>query len=384
MQRGYYVLTSRDISYSQQIKILKVLLFLAPSDRRFAYKRLFSLWDKNMTDEIAECWKQFHDNDCANLITRLLPLEFIRENIESLSLPRNYYTLCRRLGNEPWFKPRKELFPDDITVRYYLEAMAYTQYPISNAEAREILFMMVSVAMHSILLNESADGMDEREWLFRLDDRIQHNMSEWFDIRNCSFMNMYCLGIILSLLCKMGCYEAVEEFTRWNNSLADHYARLKTLMPYYSYYSPGAYFINVLSVAWYLFPKDLSYMLDYSSYICGTRLNKNWDILLHVVPRKLIKKLPVTLENSLRKLSNDDFDVERLRENMALDSNSIIAYNNTEFYVCKEEARRVILANPALLFPSDCENLIHGLEDDPFSPESPTTQNDIPDFLGVP
>ena len=43
-------------SYSQQVKIVKVFLFQSFSDRRFAYSKLYGLWDESFVDVVKKAW----------------------------------------------------------------------------------------------------------------------------------------------------------------------------------------------------------------------------------------------------------------------------------------------------------------------------------------
>lgn len=337
-------------SYSQQIQILKILLDQAPSDRRFAYKQLFLCWDDQMKDDVVESWKRFHDDECARLITHFFPTAFIKDNLRELSVPRNYYTLCRRLGRESWFKPKRVLFPEDITVRYYLEAMAYTKYPISSAEAREILFRLVSVVIHSILINKEKEGIHGD--VNYIPSITETTMAYYFDIRNCDFSQLPNMSRIFVCLCRMGLFGVVEDFIRWNYDLVEHYTMLKTIISPNKYLYGGACIIDILSVAWYLFPKDLAYMLDYESYEESTWLNSNWDVLLCPVPRKN-KEESFRLEDKLRILSDDDFDWIPVRYRP--DTNcAFMEFNDSEqHYTSEEEQIRIANANPTLCFCED-------------------------------
>ena len=87
-------------SYSQQVKIVRTFLFKSMGDRRFAYRKLYGLWDESFVDVVKQAWNEFHDEECGLLITRFFPKEFLIENLDALSTPYNYYFLCKRLGEE--------------------------------------------------------------------------------------------------------------------------------------------------------------------------------------------------------------------------------------------------------------------------------------------
>ena len=72
-------------SYFQQVKIVKTFLFQSLRDRRFAYRKLYGLWDKSFLDVVKQAWNEFHDEECGWLITRFFPKEFLAENLYTLS-----------------------------------------------------------------------------------------------------------------------------------------------------------------------------------------------------------------------------------------------------------------------------------------------------------
>ena len=263
-------------SYSQQVKIVKAFLFQSLGDRRFAYRKLYGLWDESFIDVVKQAWNEFHDEECGWLITRFFPKEFLVENLDALSTPYNYYFLCKRLGSEEWFVPVKDKFKPNITIVQYLEAVSMTKHPISEAEAIELLYRMVSVAIYAHLANNE---QMESKWGEIKVDETEHDMtmSYWFRFPEFLIYKNDNFKEVMVYLCLMGLQDVVKDFCAWCDSVKTKFSDIVgPLIPS----NPDVTGRTFLSVIIDSFPEEFRYMLDYKTFQTKTWLNRRWRIML--------------------------------------------------------------------------------------------------------
>lgn len=92
-----------------QKQILFAFLQSGKSDRKWAYGKLYAVWDDCFIPVLNELWEQYHEETLSWLIIRYFPIEFLKNNFESLNEGRNYFLLCSRLFDTPDFTVDKTL-----------------------------------------------------------------------------------------------------------------------------------------------------------------------------------------------------------------------------------------------------------------------------------
>lgn len=270
-------------SYSQQVKIVKAFLLQSMGDRRFAYRKLYSLWDDSFVDVVKQAWNEFHDEECGWLITRFFPKDFLAENLENLSTPYNYYFLCKRLGQEEWFVPAKDKFKPNITIVRYLEAISMTKHPIAEDEANELLYRMVSVLIYAHLANNE---QMESKWGEIKVDETGHDMtmSYWFRCPDFLIYKNNNVKEVLVYLCLMGLQNVVKNFCTWcDGAIAKFSDIVWPLIPSNPNVTGESFLLAIIES----FPPKYRYMLDYDAFQVKTWLNRRWRVMLQ--PQKRTK-----------------------------------------------------------------------------------------------
>lgn len=263
-------------SYSQQVKIVKAFLFLSLGDRRFAYRKLYSLWDESFTDVVKQAWNEYHDEECGWLMTRFFPKEFLAENLEALSTPYNYFFLCKRLGQEEWFVPVKDKFKPNISIAQYLEAVSMTRHPIAEEEANELLYRMVSVAIYGHLANN--EQMESKWGEVKVDvNGHDMTMSYWFRCPEFLIYKNDNFKEVLVYLCLMGLQNTVKDFCAWCDSIRIKYSDVVGPLAPSNPNVTGESFLSAIIES---FPEEYRYMLDYETYQYKTWLNRRWRVML--------------------------------------------------------------------------------------------------------
>ena len=91
------------LDWRYQKQILFAFLQSGMSDRKWAYKKLYALWDDCFIPQIKDLWELYHEIEVSWLIIRFFPVDYLKQNFDSLSSGRNYYFLFCRLFDGPDF-----------------------------------------------------------------------------------------------------------------------------------------------------------------------------------------------------------------------------------------------------------------------------------------
>lgn len=97
------------LDWKYQKQIIFAFLQSGKIDREWAYSKLYVVWDDCFIPVLKELWERYHEETLSWLIIRYFPIEFLKNNFESLNVGRNYYLLCSRLFDTPDFAVDKTL-----------------------------------------------------------------------------------------------------------------------------------------------------------------------------------------------------------------------------------------------------------------------------------
>lgn len=127
------------LDWSVQKRIVAAFLASGKTDREWAYTKLLKYWDDSFAPVVESLWNQYHEPKCSWPIIRHFPEDYVLKNMNLLSAEKNYYFICRRLGNNPNFSIDKtKLSPLD-----YLSILYSTGRDIDKKEALNILYELI-------------------------------------------------------------------------------------------------------------------------------------------------------------------------------------------------------------------------------------------------
>ena len=128
------------LDWKDQKKIILAFLDSCPSDREWAYGKLYALWDESFEAKVREVWETYHEPRCAWSIIRFFPIAYIKDHLDMFTGPRDYYFICLRMVEES-----QDFVPDrsKLTSYDYLSILYNQGGKISSEEAEEILFLIV-------------------------------------------------------------------------------------------------------------------------------------------------------------------------------------------------------------------------------------------------
>lgn len=127
------------LDWRYQKQILFAFLQSGMSDRKWAYKKLYALWDDCFIPQVKELWEMYHEMEASWLIIRFFPIDYLKQNFDSLSTGRNYYFLYSRLHNDPDFVLDKtRLNETDL-----LGAMYQSGEIITDDDVRDLFYLLI-------------------------------------------------------------------------------------------------------------------------------------------------------------------------------------------------------------------------------------------------
>lgn len=127
------------LDWRYQKQILFAFLQSGKSDRKWAYSKLYVVWDDCFIPVLNELWEQYHEETLSWLIIRYFPIEFLKNNFESLNVGRNYYLLCSRLFDTPDFFVDKTL----LNECELLKIKRLMGESVSLEDAKDLFFYIV-------------------------------------------------------------------------------------------------------------------------------------------------------------------------------------------------------------------------------------------------
>ena len=242
-------------SYVQQSKIIKKFLFFNYCDRKFVYEKLQNMCiDNDILDLVEKAWDEFHDEECKDIIISSFPKEYILKNMDAIATPYNYYNICKRVGSEKEFIPDKRKFRKHIAIVHYVEAISMTHYPLSEIEARELLYHMVRVSIEVMNRSDSA--------------------SEKYKFPTFLFYENEYFKEVLVYLCLMGLESTVHAFCYWCEVIRD---KCKD----YEEEKGDVFEADFITIVKLNFPEQYRYMLNDKSYEGMEWINYNGKIMMN-------------------------------------------------------------------------------------------------------
>lgn len=186
------------LDWKDQKKILMEFLDGCMSDRKWAYNKLTSYWDKSFEQKVKEHWEKLHEPQCSKCVIRFFPLSYVKENIHSFTGPKDNYNLCLRFAEDPEY----EIDRTKLSAIDYLSVVYHTERRISEEQALDALFEII----HDVCENG----------LVYWDLDLYEYYGEMISPSNIKRINRG-----KSYLFRMGHHQATVFFDKWANKVQD-------------------------------------------------------------------------------------------------------------------------------------------------------------------
>lgn len=141
------------LDWKDQKKILPAFLCSCKTDREWASRQMFTLWDDSFIPIVKEIWEAYHETPLSWVVIRYLPIDYIKENMDALSAGRNYFFICQRLIDDSDFCADKErMYESD-----YLSWLIQKEHDIAPVMVRELFYTQ----MRKICLGDYKVGIGD-------------------------------------------------------------------------------------------------------------------------------------------------------------------------------------------------------------------------------
>ena len=91
------------LDWEYQKQILFAFLQSGATDRDWAYRKLYSIWDDCFIPTLQELWEKYHEKPLSWIVIRFFSTDYIKEHLEELSEGRNYFFIYERLAEDKDF-----------------------------------------------------------------------------------------------------------------------------------------------------------------------------------------------------------------------------------------------------------------------------------------
>lgn len=213
------------LDWRYQKQILIAFLQSGMSDRKWAYKKLYALWDDCFIPQIKDLWESFHEIEVSWLIIRFFPVDYLKQNFDSLSTGRNYYFLYCRLHNDPDFVLDKARLNEVDLLSVKIESGEI----ITDDDIRDMFYLFIYKLCKGI-------------YKFRV-YKMLYESRPLLSIFRSSLVNSM-NNIILQNLTK---YELYEEFQKWMQSVTDGFQKDCYNLDDMNYYEDREKVIEIMS-----------------------------------------------------------------------------------------------------------------------------------------
>lgn len=194
------------LSFTDQMKIIRLFLKGVKADREWSYRKLWNWWDDALIPDLEQAWLDYGDMKCIQTAALRLPEIFIKEHQEAMG-KLDYKSVCNRLAHDKSFViDRNRLRPLD-----YCYVIAHTRRHISDEEADQLLFGYIKNVLE-YGHNEPIEYKTRFEPTIRdrIDDKLKYVPS---------LMYNRSIGYIIWALGQTGNASTLIKFHRWNKML---------------------------------------------------------------------------------------------------------------------------------------------------------------------
>lgn len=91
------------LDWECQKRIIFAFLQSGATDRDWAYRKLYSIWDDCFLATLQELWEKYHEKPLSWIVIRFFPTDYVKEHLDELSEGRNYFFIYERLAEDKDF-----------------------------------------------------------------------------------------------------------------------------------------------------------------------------------------------------------------------------------------------------------------------------------------
>lgn len=212
------------LDWRYQKQILFAFLQSGMSDRKWAYKKLYALWDDCFIPLIKGLWELYHEIEVSWLIIRFFPIDYLKQNFDSLSTGRNYFFLYGRLHNDPDFVLDKSRL-NEVDL---LLVMHESGEIITNDDVRDLFYLLMYKFCKGEYKFRIYNATDEKPQLLSI------------------FHNSFVESLNTFILFKMNNNELYDELQNWMSTVSEDFLKDYGNLSEYYYYQNREYVRDIM------------------------------------------------------------------------------------------------------------------------------------------
>lgn len=205
------------LDWSIQKKIIIAHLQSSKSDRQWVYARLLRYWDDSFMPIVKDVWETYYEERCAWAIIRYFPKAYVKANLNTLRMERNYYFICLRFSGDKNFEIDKSKFSP-------MDYLSFCQKAERKISSDEVLSYLYEVAIDCILDYHKPS----------LNTEPYEDTDDWIDP-----LNLRDMGRAFWYVQQMEIEPAISQFTDWCHKVAQastkEWREVHNNSPYYNH-----------------------------------------------------------------------------------------------------------------------------------------------------
>ena len=208
-RRGWVSVIKRELkrrfdymNWDEQVRVIRLFLFKAKTDREWCYKRMRRWWNDAVTEDLMACWKKYHDELAAEIVVRYAPMDFVMQN-ESELARLSPTELCLRTSRLEYLDEKLNWVKD---FREYIYVISKLKPQLSYEKQRNLLYRVAAIDLFYFTYNLYSNPGDAYQFYGNL------------------------TSFLISAFGKMGCADIIMEYEKWRNDclrVADNIISLK-------------------------------------------------------------------------------------------------------------------------------------------------------------
>lgn len=127
------------LDWRYQKQILYAFLQSGCSDREWAYKKLYVVWDDCFIPVLQDLWELYHEKTLSWLVISFFPIDYLKQEIDNLCEGRNYFFLCQRMADDKDFVIDKTKLNElDLLIVERERGVS-----ISDGDVKDLFFLLI-------------------------------------------------------------------------------------------------------------------------------------------------------------------------------------------------------------------------------------------------
>ena len=196
------------LDWKYQKQILFAFLQSGATDREWAYRKLYTFWDKCFLSTLQGLWVKYHEKTLSWLVIQFFPIDYVKSHFEELSVGRNYFFLYKRMADDKDFILDKTRL-NEADLLHVRRSLGET---ITDGDIVDLFFLLIyklCKGTYNIRFGRIVNYIDENPIISMFDNHVVRAMMNEIESGQCG-------------LCK---YKLAEDLRNWMYMVSKDYMK---------------------------------------------------------------------------------------------------------------------------------------------------------------